>query len=77
MSINVIFFGQLQDLTGVKTATCIYQSDTNQLIAAMESRYPALVDASYSVAVNKIMIQQNTVLNIDSTVALLPPFSGG
>jgi sulfur-carrier protein len=31
----------------------------------------------YSIAVNKQVIQNNTTLNPDDTVALLPPFSGG
>lgn len=77
MSIHVIFFGPLQELTGTNTITCSYQPDTNRLIAQMENKYPKLIDAAYSIAVNKTIINNNTLLNIDSTVALLPPFSGG
>ena len=77
MSINVIFFGQLEDLTGTDKIQYQLQPDTNHLIAQMEIRYPRLVNASYTIAVNKVMIKQNTILNAGATVALLPPFSGG
>lgn len=77
MSINVIFFGHLEDLTGSDKIEYHLQPDTNHLIAQMELRYPRLVDASYTIAVNKVLIKQNTILNTGATVALLPPFSGG
>lgn len=77
MGINVIFFGQLEDLTGTDKIELNYQPDTNQLIAQILSKYPLLVNVSYTVAVDKVMIKQNTILNIGATVALLPPFSGG
>jgi molybdopterin converting factor small subunit len=36
-----------------------------------------MANMSYSIAVNKKTIHENTVFEGDANVALLPPFSGG
>ena len=51
--------------------------DTNTLIEKLEEQFPALVKTNYSIAVNKKVIQENTTINENDTIALLPPFSGG
>jgi molybdopterin synthase sulfur carrier subunit len=38
---------------------------------------PALAGMKYIIAVDKQVIIKNTILNNNSVVALLPPFSGG
>ncbi|WP_339609426.1 MoaD/ThiS family protein [uncultured Planktosalinus sp.] len=43
----------------------------------LQQQYPALVELTFSIAVNKKIIQQKTLLNPEDEVALLPPFSGG
>jgi len=43
----------------------------------LEEKYPRLKTVQYAIAVNKEVIQQNTILDNDATVAILPPFSGG
>ena len=52
-------------------------ADTNSLVKELHTLYPALADAKYAIAVNKKVVNENTVLTENSTVALLPPFSGG
>jgi len=51
--------------------------DSNELIKNLEEQFPALVKMKYSIAVNKKVIQENTIINERDTIALLPPFSGG
>ena len=77
MKINLLFFGQVADITG-KTAWKISgvknTADLNQRLA---ENFPSLQSIKYSIAVNKKVVQENTELNNEDTVAILPPFSGG
>jgi molybdopterin synthase sulfur carrier subunit len=69
-------FGRLADIAGnsvsVKDVT-----DTNGLQDALHKSYPELANTKYIIAIDKQVIKENTELNKNSTVALLPPFSGG
>ena len=77
MQINLILFGQLVDITGSSTLTLKNVTDTNELIQQLHTLYPALTNTRYAIALNMQMIHENIVLDDHSTVALLPPFSGG
>lgn len=77
MQVNVIIFGNLTDITGSTSIAINDMADTQQLVAALYQRYPALATAKYVIAVDKQVINTNTLLQHNSTVALLPPFSGG
>jgi len=76
MTINILIFGQLADITG-NTLSLENVTDTNTLVKELHSLYPVLSDSKYMIAVNNKMVNENTILNANSTVALLPPFSGG
>jgi len=74
---EVLFFGQLTDLTGVTTLSCDHVSNTDQLLAQLKEKYPSLANATFMVAVNNHMITRNTVIEPGSKIAIMPPFSGG
>ena len=76
MTINIIIFGQLAEIAG-STLSLENVTDTNTLVKELHSLYPALSDSKYVIAVNNKMVNENTILDENSTVALLPPFSGG
>ena len=76
MSIKVILFGKLSEIAG-SSVSVNDVADTDGLINALHKNYPALANTKYVIAVDKQVIKQNTSLNNNSTVALLPPFSGG
>ena len=76
MTINILIFGQLADITG-STLSLENVKDTNTLVKELHSLYPVLSDSKYVIAVNNKMVNENTILNANSAVALLPPFSGG
>ena len=76
MSINVILFGKLADIAG-NSVSVTNIADTDRLVDALHKDYPALANTKYVIAVDKQVIKENTILNNNSTVALLPPFSGG
>ncbi len=77
MEINIIVFGQIIDLTGKPSWKISGVKNTDELMKKLTLQFPELPSIKYSIAVNKNIIQNNTELNQDDTVALLPPYSGG
>jgi molybdopterin synthase sulfur carrier subunit len=76
MSVKIILFGKLADIAG-DAVSVDNVADTEGLVNLLNKRYPELATAKYVIAVDKQVIKENTILNNKSTVALLPPFSGG
>ena len=77
MKINLLIFGQLTDDTGAATLVLEDITDTDTLNEILLERYPSLKSRKFTVAVNAKLITANTPLTDNSTVALMPPFSGG
>lgn len=72
-----MIFGQLADVVSDHALIIHDIADTNNLVKELNNRYPALTQARYIIAVDKQTVTTNTTLKDGSTVALLPPFSGG
>lgn len=68
-------FGQLVDILGKNFQMEV--ADTDALQIALNSKHPILMDLKYMVAVDKKVITQNTSLNNESEIVLMPAFSGG
>lgn len=77
MKITILFFGQLEEITGASSLKLNDISDTDDLKNKLQKQFPALEKITFSIAVNKKMMQKNTILKPNDEVALLPPFSGG
>ena len=77
MKISIIVFGQLTDIIGNDNLVVSDTKDTDSLMEQLHKLYPALADTKFLVAVDKQLITANTILTNNSTIALLPPFSGG
>ena len=75
--IEVLFFGQFKDATGVSSIMVEEVANTDMLIQMMKKRYPALESSTYMIAVNNAMVTENTIIRHGSKVAFMPPFSGG
>jgi molybdopterin synthase sulfur carrier subunit len=75
--INVLTFGAITEITGSKSFLMQGIDSTERLVDLLEEKYPRLKTVQYAIAVNKEVIQENTILDNDATVAILPPFSGG
>jgi molybdopterin synthase sulfur carrier subunit len=77
MHVKVIAFGMLADIV----EPFDYQSDGIILLGTfkdeLEKKFPRLSEKKYSIAVNKKITGNDDTITDDSTVALLPPFSGG
>jgi len=76
MVVSVIAFGSLTEIVGEQLSLDDVR-DTNALVNKLNVRFPELKNSKYLVAVNKKMINANTALNGNDTIALMPPFSGG
>jgi molybdopterin synthase sulfur carrier subunit len=77
MQVQIMFFGQLADITGTPELILHDITDTDTLQETLHQLYPALANTKYAIAMNKKTIQGNTILSGDTNIALLPPFSGG
>lgn len=69
-------FGKLADIAG-NTVLVNDVKDTDHLAEILTKTYPALSHSKFIIAVNRNVVKNNTALDSNSEVALLPPFSGG
>ena len=77
MKVNIKVFGQLRDIIPCNDIIVTNLKDTNELINELNQMYPGLKAINYAIAVDKKIINENTIINEHSIIALLPPFSGG
>lgn len=77
MQIQIKVFGQLTDIVNCSEFVLNSIADTDSLVKELHKLYPALTDKNFLIAVDKKAIAGNTILHNGSTVALMPPFSGG
>jgi sulfur-carrier protein len=77
MEVNILLFGQLTDITKTGTIALDNVADTDAVVRKLHKQFPALAGSKYVIAVDKKIISSNTQLSNNSTVALMPPFSGG
>ncbi|MGZ3846864.1 MAG: MoaD/ThiS family protein [Flavisolibacter sp.] len=75
--INVLTFGAIADIIGNKSFLMEGIDSTEKLQHILEDKYPSLRTVQYAIAVNEEIIQTPVLLENNSTVAILPPFSGG
>ena len=77
MQVNVILFGLLKELVGNSNIILENIADTETLVAAMHKKFPDMANKKFILAVDKQVVTVNTALKNNSTVAFMPPFSGG
>jgi len=74
---TILTFGAVTDIIGKKNLEMENVASTDELIKKLEAAFPQLKNINYAVAVNKQVVKMTMPLEPHSTVALLPPFSGG
>jgi len=75
MAVKIIAFGQIAEITGKEFI--IEANDVTTLKSALNEKFPELIEKKYAIAVNKVLVNSDTLLNNNDTVALMPPYSGG
>ncbi len=77
MQIKVMLFGQLKDLLNQEYILIADVNDSETLLQRLTGLYPVLFDTTFRLAVDNKIVSENTKIDSASSVALLPPFSGG
>ncbi|MCX2492418.1 MoaD/ThiS family protein [Pedobacter sp. PF22-3] len=77
MEIEIISFGQITEFINNQKIEVNGIADTNSFKQYLEDRFPALKGIKYKLALNKNIVQQNTEITNQATIAIMPPFSGG
>ena len=77
MKVNLLPFGRITDMISTNPVIDEAIVDTDGLITLLRKLYPALAESKFLIAVDRKVINENTLLHDNCTVALLPPFSGG
>ena len=81
MTVRVLFFGPLVDLTGTPglDLTLPESSSVQHLLETLSQRWPALRDrdASLLTAVNLTYARRDEIIPPDAEVAIMPPVQGG
>jgi molybdopterin converting factor small subunit len=76
MAIKIQLYGQLKQIAGASEIT-LEAADTDGLMKSMIARFPSLENMGCLVAVDRNIIQKNTIITDAHELALLPPYSGG
>lgn len=77
MKVQVLFFGELEEITGCSHRQVQGVEDTMMLTDIMVADYPALANRKYLLAVNEQVVDEKIFLQDADVVAFLPPYSGG
>lgn len=75
MKIKVLTFGSLTDILDQEFH--VEAVDKVSLIALLTDKHSALNGRNFLVAVNNIIVKENTIFKAHDVVALMPPYSGG
>ena len=76
MEIDILFFGQLTDITRSNAIKIENPGSINRLREEVLELYPALRQSKFVIALNNKIIQDDAAIEPKSTIALMPPFSG-
>ncbi len=74
--VKVLYFGAAQEAAG-KAEEEIRAGDTASLRNQLISKYPALARIPFRMALNKVILNENSELRESDIIAILPPFQGG
>ncbi len=75
--IELVFFGQLTDITQTQSLVWEDVADTDTLIQQLQEKFPKMSTIKFMVAINNKMISESEPIVSGSKIAFMPPFSGG
>lgn len=77
MEMELLYFGQLTDITGCSTQRLQHVADTDTLRLLVFAQYPGLQKVKFMIAINNKLVSGNQSIPADARIAFMPPFSGG
>lgn len=80
MIIHVNYFGMIAEAIGKNSETLqveFNQMNVSDLTTFFIQHYPDLKNKSFKIAINQQIVTEDTKVNENDEIALLPPFAGG
>jgi molybdopterin synthase sulfur carrier subunit len=79
MRVNVLAFGIAKEIFGANLLAIDFDGNTSvELKDSLENQFPRLKQLpTYMLAVNSEYITDETQINVDDEIAIIPPVSGG
>jgi molybdopterin synthase sulfur carrier subunit len=77
MTVNVLFFGALVEVTKVSSMQINDIANSEEIIEMLHKKFPLLCHYKFSVALNQNFLTDAVPLNNGDELALMPPFAGG
>jgi molybdopterin converting factor small subunit len=74
--VMVLFFGKAEVAAGRREETFTAE-DTAALRRQLLDKYPAMAGIPFRMALNKTILKEESALNKNDIIAILPPFQGG
>lgn len=75
--IKVKAFGMVAEKLGKQELVLENPGNSDRLLEHLNKNYPDLKGIKFSLAVNKKLCTESSIIPIGAEVAILPPFSGG
>jgi molybdopterin converting factor small subunit len=75
-TVKVLYFGAATEMAG-RAEEEIVASDTTMLRREILARYPAMKGLTFRMALNRVLLKEESLLKENDIVAILPPFEGG
>ncbi len=75
-TVKVLYFGAALEMTG-RAEEEIGAGDTASLRRDILDRYPAMKELTFRMAVNRVLLKEESLLKENDIIAILPPFEGG
>ena len=77
MKLQIKYFGLLSEITQRIEEEYLFKGETvEQLLNALEEKYPKLKNKTFRVAQNQTIVNNNAIIS-ENQIMLFPPFSGG
>jgi molybdopterin synthase sulfur carrier subunit len=77
MTVNILFFGALVEVTKVSSMVLNDVTKSDDVIELLHKKFPLLCHYKFSLALNQNFLTDNETLHDGDELALLPPFAGG
>ncbi len=76
-TLKIKAFGKVGEIVDSQEIDIEHVSDSATLLEILKEKYPKLAEITFSLAINKRLVNGNTLIPENAELALLPPFSGG
>jgi molybdopterin synthase sulfur carrier subunit len=77
MTVKVLFFGVLAEVTGINCKHYSEVKSVNDLKMKIRDEFPEVVHYDFRISVNNELIDNDQPLKDGDELALMPPFAGG